>query len=98
MAENTTKIIVETYAETQERINGPYVPTNFTLTRCWELDEGNDTDWQPYRDNATPEELEVFERGTDDEKEALAATITARVLAQGWYTRDSKITREIREA
>ncbi len=85
------------YAETQERINGPYVPTKLTLKDCWESDLGRDVDYALLRDNADPDELAILQAAIKDDSidvEAIEQAITARVLAAGRYVRDSKWTRE----
>jgi hypothetical protein len=84
-------------AETQTTINGPYVPTNLTLRECWESDLGQDVDYALLRDNADPDELEILEAAIKDDSidvEPIEQAITARVLADGRYVRDSKWTRE----
>ncbi len=87
-----------TYAETQERINGPYAPTNLTLRQCWDSDLGNMTDYNLLRDNAEADDLAILEawiHANPDEatEDAMIERIWQRVEARGWYVRDGKTTR-----
>lgn len=87
-----------TYAETQERINGPYAPTDLTLRQCWDSDLGSMSDYNLLRDNAEADELATLEgwihANPDDEaEEAITERIWQRVADRGWYVRDGKTTR-----
>jgi len=92
---------VKMCAETQNRINGDFVPTNLILEQCWQAESraGDYTGWPEY-ENMTAEEQSEYEAALHSEEQSAEETANAlerkvfdRCMDQGFYILDSKITR-----